>query len=64
MSKKQLWERAYEDWEALVGVAGAGELLRDPRAIWDEAWRAATMEITQMVEEGELRKKIAIRMLR
>jgi len=35
------WEKAFEDWERLLKVANAEELLEDPKAIWDEAWRQA-----------------------
>ena len=40
MNKEQ-WELAFEDWERLLKVAGAEDLLNDPKAIWDEAWRQA-----------------------
>ena len=41
--KKQKWENAYDDWERLLKNAKAEELLEDPKAIWDEAWRHAFM---------------------
>jgi hypothetical protein len=41
--KKQKWECAYDDWERLLKTAKAEELLDDPKAIWDEAWRHAFM---------------------
>jgi len=37
------WEQAYEDWARLLESARAEDLLRDPRAVWDEAWRQAVM---------------------
>lgn len=42
MSKPE-WEQAFEDWQALLKQANATELLNDPLAIWDEAWRQAAM---------------------
>jgi len=49
MSKKQ-WEIAYEDWEKLLRDANATNLLEDPKAIWDEAWRQVVMLSTQIVD--------------
>lgn len=43
------WQRAFEDWQALLRQTQSLELLNDPIAVWDEAWRAATMEIIQIV---------------
>ena len=37
----QDWEQAFEDWVALLKRANAMDLLEDPKAIWDEAWRQA-----------------------
>ena len=37
----QNWEQAFEDWVALLKRADAMDLLEDPKAIWDEAWRQA-----------------------
>jgi hypothetical protein len=42
MSKPE-WEQAFEDWQVLLKRANATELLNDPLAIWDEAWRQAAM---------------------
>jgi hypothetical protein len=42
MSKPE-WEQAFEDWQVLLKQANATELLNDPLAIWDEAWRQAAM---------------------
>jgi len=42
MSKPE-WEQSFEDWTALLKQANATELLNDPLAIWDEAWRQAAM---------------------
>ena len=46
---KEQWELAFEDWQALLDRANAKELLDDPSAVWDEAWRQATMLIGQIV---------------
>ena len=40
---KQRWEHAFEDWEALLERAHSRDMLEDPKAIWDEAWRQAFM---------------------
>ena len=37
----QDWEQAFDDWVALLKRANAMDLLDDPKAIWDEAWRQA-----------------------
>jgi len=37
------WEQAFDDWVVLLKRANAMELLDDPKAIWDEAWRQACM---------------------
>ena len=37
----QDWEQAFDDWVVLLKRANAMELLDDPKAIWDEAWRQA-----------------------
>jgi hypothetical protein len=42
MSKPE-WEQSFEDWQALLKQANATELLNDPLAIWDEAWRQVAM---------------------
>jgi hypothetical protein len=49
--KKEAWEVAYDDWVALLNTANAKELLQDPSACFDEAWRQATMVITQIVTQ-------------
>lgn len=42
--QKEEWEKAYEDWIKLLQRANAEEeMLADPKAIWDEAWKQATM---------------------
>lgn len=48
---KQAWEIAYEDWKDLLNTAKASHLLKDPSAVFDEAWRQATMIITQIVAQ-------------
>lgn len=52
MSKAH-WEQEFEDWERLVKVAGAHVLLDDPKAIWDEAWRVATLLCCQKINQGK-----------
>ena len=47
---KQQWEVAYEDWEKLLKDANATDLLEDPKAVWDEAWRQVVMLSTQIVD--------------
>jgi len=47
---KQQWEIAYEDWEKLLRDANATDLLEDPKAVWDEAWRQVVMLSTQIVD--------------
>jgi hypothetical protein len=49
--KKEAWEEAYDDWVKLLDTANAKELLQDPSACFDEAWRQATMVITQIVTQ-------------
>ena len=61
---KQRWEHAFEDWEALLERAHSRDMLEDPKAIWDEAWRQAfmialhTLEIHK--EEGSIEEVILI----
>ena len=40
---REKWEQAYEDWVKLLKAADAMDLLEDPKAIWDEAFRQASM---------------------
>jgi hypothetical protein len=47
---KQQWEVAYDDWEKLLKDANATDLLGDPKAVWDEAWRQVVMLSTQIVD--------------
>ena len=47
---KQHWEEAFEDWVKLLDTANAKDLLEDPKAIWDEAWRHATFICSSIVE--------------
>ncbi len=44
MSKAK-WELAYEDWVKLLQQANAKDLLNDPLAVWDEAWRQSAMTL-------------------
>jgi hypothetical protein len=50
MHAKAKWEQSFEDWERLLKTAGAEELLEDPKAIWDEAWRQAMMQIIETIK--------------
>jgi hypothetical protein len=50
---KQNWEIAYEDWHKLLTHAKATELLNDPKAIWDEAWRQVAMVAINVAEQHE-----------
>ena len=43
MNPLDQWETAFDDWVKLLRHANAMELLEDPKAIWDEAWRQAIM---------------------
>lgn len=43
MNPLDQWETAFDDWVALLERAEAKDLLLDPKAIWDEAWRQAIM---------------------
>lgn len=47
---KQNWEIAFEDWQKLLTDANATELLQDPKAVWDEAWRQVAMVSIQVAE--------------
>ena len=51
---KQKWEIAYEDWERLLKTAKAEDLLLDPKAIWDEAWRHAFMISLSIVHKHDV----------
>jgi hypothetical protein len=62
--RKAYWEKAFEDWEALLKVANATELLNDPKAVWDEAWRAATLLITVSLPDQTLAQAIERKMLK
>lgn len=33
--------KEYEDWVALLKQAKAEDLLKDPAAVWEEAWHVA-----------------------
>lgn len=51
MMNKENWETAFEDWEKLLKQANATELLQDPKAIWDEAWRQVAMVAIHVAEQ-------------
>ena len=42
------WEQAFDDWVVLLERADAKDLLLDPKAIWDEAWRQAIILSKEM----------------
>lgn len=44
------WEKHFNDWEKLLKKVNAEDLLKDPKAIWDEAWRTATIMAIGAVE--------------
>lgn len=46
----QKWEKHFEDWQKLLKTAHAEDLLKDPKAVWDEAWRHVTMIAIGTVE--------------
>lgn len=46
----QKWEQHFEDWNRLLKTANAEDLLQDPKAIWDEAWRHVAMVAIGVVE--------------
>lgn len=50
MNRKEHWEEAFEDWVKLLETANAKDLLEDPKAIWDEAWRHATFICSSVVD--------------
>ena len=50
---KQNWETAFEDWQKLLTDAKALDLLNDPTAVWDEAWRQVAMGAIDVAEQHE-----------
>ena len=50
---KQNWEVAFDDWEKLLKDAKATDLLEDPKAVWDEAWRQVAMVAIQVAEQHQ-----------
>lgn len=48
---KQNWEVAFDDWEKLLKEAKATDLLEDPKAVWDEAWRQVAMVAINVAEQ-------------
>jgi hypothetical protein len=47
---KEQWEVAYDEWALLLDRANAKGLLKDPKAVWDEAWRQAAMVTIGILE--------------
>lgn len=45
------WEEAYHDWRDLLERAGATDLIHDPKAVWDEAWRQALVRSLTVIEK-------------
>jgi len=63
---KEMWEQSFEDWNKLLQDHEAEELLKDPKAVWDEAWRHVVMISSQMVLNAgheQLGKDIQARLL-
>ena len=71
MTQPQQWERAFDDWQRLLQTANAQQLIHDPKAVWDEAWRQATMIamaiVTQELPSGmsvDLNQKLERKLLK
>jgi len=47
------WEQSFEDWEKLLEQANAKELLKDPKACFDEGWRQAAMIAASIVQHNQ-----------
>jgi hypothetical protein len=57
----ELWEQGFNDWKKLLQDHEAEELLTDPKAVWDEAWRHVVMVTSEMMRSAgqeELSKSI------
>lgn len=57
----ELWEQGFNDWKKLLQDHEAEELLKDPLAVWDEAWRHVVMMSAEMMRtagQEELAKNI------
>lgn len=57
----ELWEQGFNDWKKLLQDHEAEELLKDPMAVWDEAWRHVVMMTSEMMRSAgqeELAKDI------
>jgi hypothetical protein len=57
----ELWEQGFNDWKKLLQDHEAEELLKDPMAVWDEAWRHVVMMTSEMMRSAgqeELAKSI------
>jgi len=61
---KPYWEVGYDDWVKLLERANATMLLKDPKSVWDEAWRSATLIITNSLHDKQLAQQIERKMLR
>ena len=46
------WEEAFEDWVHLLQSANAEDLLKDPKTVWDEAWRHVAMRSLHILEHS------------
>lgn len=64
MSKKSLCEQHYDDWVKLLKDAKAYNLLSDPFAVFDEAWRQASIISTSMIDDDEESDRIQKEMLK
>ena len=51
--KKQHWEEAYDDWEALLDRAHSRDMLEDSKACFDEGWRQAAMIATSIIQHNQ-----------
>lgn len=51
-AQKQHWEKAFDDWKALLTSANASSLLRDPSSCFDEGWRQAAMIAIALIQSN------------
>lgn len=54
------WEQAFNDWKSLLKAAKAENLLNDPTAVWDEAWRQASMVAQSTMQQHATPKVIRV----
>ena len=47
------WEQSFEDWEKLLERASATDMLKDPKACFDEGWRQAAMIAASIVQHNQ-----------